>query len=419
MMKVCVVGSGGREHALATVLRRHHEVVVTPGNPGIPGSVATPATEIDADLYVIGPEAPLVAGLADELRAAGKLVFGPGADGARLEGSKAWMKEVLVAAGVPTARHGSFTEAEPAFAFLDTLDGLYVVKTDGLAAGKGVIVTTSLEEARAAVLDYLSGDAFGDAGRTLVIEEGLTGPEVSVLAICDGTNAVALAPAQDFKRVGDDDAGPNTGGMGAYSPVPVADQSVIDAVMNDGVLPTLAYLRSIGIDYRGVLYAGLMLTPNGPKMLEYNVRFGDPETQVVLPRLTSDLGELLASAAAGQLGAEPTFDNGAAVTVVCAAEGYPRDLRTGDVIEGLDDAQAVAGVTVFCAGVGANTNGELITAGGRVLTVTGQGATLAEARQTAYDAVSKISWPGLHHRNDIASDAAAQRIEDRAPRANS
>jgi phosphoribosylamine--glycine ligase len=418
-MKVCVVGSGGREHALATVLRRHHEVVVTPGNPGIPGSVATPATEIDADLYVIGPEAPLVAGLADELRAAGKLVFGPGADGARLEGSKAWMKEVLVAAGVPTARHGTFTEAEPAFAFLDTLDGLYVVKTDGLAAGKGVIVTTSLEEARAAVLDYLSGDAFGDAGRTLVIEEGLTGPEVSVLAICDGTNAVALAPAQDFKRVGDDDAGPNTGGMGAYSPVPVADQSVIDAVMNDGVLPTLAFLRSIGIDYRGVLYAGLMLTPNGPKMLEYNVRFGDPETQVVLPRLTSDLGELLASAAAGQLGAAPTFDNGAAVTVVCATEGYPRDLRTGDVIEGLDDAQAVAGVTVFCAGVGANTNGELITAGGRVLTVTGQGATLAEARQTAYDAVGKISWPGLHHRNDIASDAAAQGIEDRAPRANS
>jgi phosphoribosylamine--glycine ligase len=418
-MKVCVVGSGGREHALATVLRRHHEVVVTPGNPGIPGSVATPATEIEADLYVIGPEAPLVAGLADELRAAGKLVFGPGADGARLEGSKAWMKEVLVAAGVPTARHGTFTEAEPAFAFLDTLDGLYVVKTDGLAAGKGVIVTTSLEEARAAVLDYLSGDAFGDAGRTLVIEEGLTGPEVSVLAICDGTNAVALAPAQDFKRVGDDDAGPNTGGMGAYSPVPVADQSVIDAVMNDGVLPTLAFLRSIGIDYRGVLYAGLMLTPNGPKMLEYNVRFGDPETQVVLPRLTSDLGELLASAAAGQLGAAPTFDNGAAVTVVCATEGYPRDLRTGDVIEGLDDAQAVAGVTVFCAGVGANTNGELITAGGRVLTVTGQGATLAEARQTAYDAVGKISWPGLHHRNDIASDAAAQGIEDRAPRANS
>ena len=406
-MKVCVVGSGGREHALATVLRRHHEVVVTPGNPGIPGSVATPATEIDADLYVIGPEAPLVAGLADELRAAGKLVFGPGADGARLEGSKAWMKDVLVAAGVPTARHGTFTEAEPAFAFLDTLDGLYVVKTDGLAAGKGVVVTTSLDEARDAVRDYLSGDAFGDAGRTLVIEEGLTGPEVSVLAICDGTTAIALAPAQDFKRVGDGDAGPNTGGMGAYSPVPVADQSVIDAVMNEGVLPTLSYLRSIGIDYRGVLYAGLMLTPAGPKMLEYNVRFGDPETQVVLPRLTSDLGELLAAAAAGALGAPPIFDEGAAVTVVCAAEGYPRDVRSGDVIQGLDEAQTVTGATVFCAGVAANENGQLITAGGRVLTVTGQGSDLASARQVAYDAVSRISWPGMHHRNDIASIAAS------------
>ena len=406
-MRVCVVGSGGREHALATVLRRHHDVVVTPGNPGIPESVATPATELDADLYVIGPEAPLVAGLADQLRAAGKLVFGPGADGAHLEGSKAWMKEVLVAAGVPTARHGTFTEAEPAFAFLDTLDGLYVVKTDGLAAGKGVIVTTSIDEARSAVLEYLSGEAFGDAGRTLVIEEGLTGPEVSVLAVCDGTTAVPLAPAQDFKRVGDGDLGPNTGGMGAYSPVPVADHSVVDAVMNEGVLPTLAYLRSIGIDYRGVLYAGLMLTPNGPKMLEYNVRFGDPETQVVLPRLTSDLGELLASAAAGALHEPPTFDDGAAVTVVCAAEGYPRDVRTGDVIEGLDDARDVTGATVFCAGVGEDDQGRLVTAGGRVLTVTGQGADLESARRAAYDAVGKISWPGLHHRTDIASAAVA------------
>lgn len=405
-MKVCVVGSGGREHALATVLRRHHEVVVTPGNPGIPGSVATPATQIDADLYVIGPEAPLVAGLADELRAAGRTVFGPGAAGARLEGSKAWMKDVLVAAGVPTARHGTFTEADPAFAFLDTLDGLYVVKTDGLAAGKGVVVTTSLDEARDAVREYLSGAAFGDAGRTLVIEEGLTGPEVSVLAICDGRTAVALAPAQDFKRVGDGDAGPNTGGMGAYSPVPVADDSVIDAVMNEGVRPTLDHLRSIGIDYRGVLYAGLMLTPTGPKMLEYNVRFGDPETQVVLPRLTSDLGELLASAANGALGAPPTFDDGAAVTVVCAAEGYPGDVRTGDVIEGLEEARSVAGASVFCAGVSCDPDGRLVTAGGRVLTVTGQGADLATARQTAYDAVGRISWSGMHHRQDIASAAA-------------
>jgi len=402
-VKVCVVGSGGREHALAHVLCRHHDVVVTPGNPGIPGSVSDPATEIDADLYVIGPEAPLVAGLADELRAAGKLVFGPGADGARLEGSKAWMKEVLVDAGVPTARHGTFTEVDAAFAFLDTLDGLWVVKTDGLAAGKGVVVTTSIDEARDAVREYLSGAAFGDAGRTLVIEEGLSGPEISVLAVCDGSRAVALAPAQDFKRVGDGDAGPNTGGMGAYSPVPVAGASMIDAVMRDGVEPTLAHLRSLGIDYRGVLYAGLMLTPTGPKMLEYNVRFGDPETQVVLPRITSDLGVLLASAAAGSLGDAPTFDAGAAVTVVCAAEGYPREVRTGDVIEGLDAARAVPDALVFCAGVDAGPDGALVTAGGRVLTVTGMGASIAAARETAYDAVAKISWPGMHHRTDIAS----------------
>ena len=406
-MKVCVVGSGGREHALATVLARHHEVVVTPGNPGIPGSVDTPPTAIEADLYVIGPEAPLVAGLADELRAAGRLVFGPGADGARLEGSKAWMKQVLVDAGVPTARHGTFTEADPAFAFLDTLDGLYVVKTDGLAAGKGVLVTTDLAEARAAVTEYLSGAAFGDAGRTLVIEEGLTGPELSVLAVCDGTQAVALSPAQDFKRVGDGDAGPNTGGMGAYSPVPVAGDDVVSMVMDDAVAPTLAALRQLGIDYRGVLYAGLMLTPAGPKVLEYNVRFGDPETQVVLPRLTSDLGELLAAAAAGALAGAPTFDDGAAVTVVCAAEGYPRDVRTGDVIEGLDEARALDGVSVFCAGVGIDGEGRLVTAGGRVLAVTGQGPDLAAARSRAYDAVGQISWPGMHHRHDIASAAVA------------
>jgi phosphoribosylamine--glycine ligase len=410
-MKVCVVGSGGREHALATVLGRHHEVVVTPGNPGIPGSVDAPATAIDADLYVIGPEAPLVAGLADELRAAGRLVFGPGADGARLEGSKAWMKQVLVDAGVPTARHGTFTAADPAFAFLDTLDGLYVVKTDGLAAGKGVLVTTALDEARAAVTEYLSGEAFGDAGRTVVIEEGLTGPELSILAVCDGRRAVALAPAQDFKRVGDGDAGPNTGGMGAYSPVPVAGDDVVAMVMDEAVAPTLDALRSMGIDYRGVLYAGLMLTPAGPKMLEYNVRFGDPETQVVLPRLTSDLGELLAAAASGALAGPPTFDDGAAVTVVCAAEGYPRDVRTGDRIEGIDAANAVEGVSVFCAGVGAGPDGSLITAGGRVLAVTGQGPDLASARRRAYDAVGHITWPGMHHRNDIASAAVADTDE--------
>ena len=402
-MRVCVVGSGGREHALAHVLGRHHDVVVTPGNPGIEGSVPTPPEELEADLTVIGPEAPLVAGLADRLRSAGRLVFGPGADGARLEGSKAWMKDVLVDAGVPTAGHGTFDDQVAALAYLDTMGDLFVVKTDGLAAGKGVLVTTDRAEAVDAVRSYLSGDAFGDAGRTLVIEEGLTGPELSILAICDGSTAVALAPAQDFKRLGDGDDGPNTGGMGAYSPVPVATEAVVGSLMADAVEPTLAALRGRGIDYRGVLYCGLMFTPSGPRVLEYNVRFGDPETQVVLPRLTSDLGELLAAAAAGRLGPEPTFDDGAAVAVVCASEGYPTSPRTGDRISGLDAAAQVAGVTVFAAGVGADSDCALVTAGGRVLTVTGRGPTVDEARHRAYEAVAEISWPGMCHRTDIAA----------------
>ncbi len=408
-MKVCVVGSGGREHALAHVLARSSEVVVTPGNPGIPGSTGEPATEIEADLYVIGPEAPLVDGLADELRAMGHRVFGPGSDGAHLEGSKAWMKDVLIEAGVPTARHGTFTSPEPAEAFLDTLGGLYVVKTDGLAAGKGVLVTESLTDARGAVADYLSGDAFGDAGRTVVIEEGLTGPELSILAVSDGRTAVPLAPAQDFKRADDGDAGPNTGGMGAYSPVPAAGPDVVELVMDKAVEPTLAALRAKGIDYRGVLYAGLMLTPDGPKVLEYNVRFGDPEAQVVLPRLTSDLADLLAEAAEGSLTGTPTFTSDAAVTVVCASEGYPVSPRTGDSIDGLADAQALDGVTVFFAGVGGSASAGLSTAGGRVLSVTGTGDTLATARSRAYAAVEAISWPGLKRRTDIAEAAAVQR----------
>ena len=402
-MRVCVVGSGGREHALAHVLGRHHDVVVTPGNPGIEGSVPTPPEELEADLTVIGPEAPLVAGLADRLRSVGRLVFGPGADGARLEGSKAWMKDVLVDAGVPTAGHGTFDDEVAALAYLDTMGDLFVVKTDGLAAGKGVLVTTDRTEAVDAVRSYLSGDAFGDAGRTLVIEEGLTGPELSILAICDGSTAVALAPAQDFKRLGDGDDGPNTGGMGAYSPVPVATEAVVGSLMAEAVEPTLAALRGRGIDYRGVLYCGLMFTPSGPRVLEYNVRFGDPEAQVVLPRLTSDLGELLAAAAAGRLGPEPTFDDGAAVTVVCASEGYPTSPRTGDRIWGLDAAAQVAGVTVFVAGVGAGSDCALVTAGGRVLTVTGRGPTVDEARHRAYEAVAEISWPGMCHRTDIAA----------------
>ena len=403
-MKVVVVGSGGREHALASVLARSAEVVVTPGSAGIPGSVATPPEELDADLFVIGPEAPLVDGLADRLRAQGKLVFGPGADGAQIEGSKAWMKELVSAAGVPTAGHGTFTELDAALEFLRSLPGPYVVKTDGLAAGKGVFVTPELIAAEDDVRAKLAGDAFGTAGETVVIEEYLAGPELSILAVCDGNKAVALAPAQDFKRVGDGGIGPNTGGMGAYSPVPGCDDEIVAEVLRDFVEPTLAELRRRGIDYRGVLYAGLMLTADGPRLVEYNARFGDPEAQVVLPRITSDLAQLLAEAAAGSIEHEPTFSDDACVAVACAAEFYPATPRTGDVIVGVDDAVELADVEVFYAGVKAGEGENLVTSGGRVLYVVGRGADVDAARGAAYAGVDRIRWTGMHHRSDIAAD---------------
>ncbi|MGY6500077.1 MAG: phosphoribosylamine--glycine ligase [Acidimicrobiales bacterium] len=407
-MQVCVIGNGAREHVLAVVLGRSAEVVVTPGNPLIPNSTDRPATEIDADLFVVGPEAPLVDGLADRLRAQGKLVFGPGADGAHLEGSKAWMKEVAASADVPTARHGAFTDRESAEAFLDTLGDLFVVKTDGLAAGKGVLVTSDRAEASDAVADYLSGDRFGDAGRTVVIEEGMRGPELSLLAVCDGTRGVPLAPAQDFKRIFDDDGGPNTGGMGAYSPVPFVDDDTVGQILDRFVEPTLALLRSRGIDYRGVLYAGLMFTPEGPKLVEYNVRFGDPEAQVVLPRYAGDLTALLAEAASGGLQTEPSFVDDAAVTVVAATEGYPESPRSGDRITGLDQVDEMDDVMVFGAGVARDDDGHLVTAGGRVLSVTALGPTLADARTRAYEALDLIRWPGRHARRDIALGAVAE-----------
>ena len=402
-----MVGSGGREAVLADVLARSAEVVVTPGNPGIPGSVSTPPESLDADLFVVGPEAPLVDGLADRLRASGKVVFGPGADGAQLEGSKAWMKALVTAAGVPTARYGVFDDEEEALGFLRSLPGPYVVKTDGLAAGKGVLVTDDLAAAEADVRAKLAGSSFGDAGRTVVIEEGMTGPEVSVFAVCDGNDAVVLAPVQDFKRVADGDEGPNTGGMGAYSPLPWLPDGFAGDVLERFIRPTLAELRRRGIDYRGVLYAGLMLTDGGPRLVEYNVRFGDPDGQVALLRLTSDLAELLAEAACGELRSTPTTDGAAAVLVVAAAEGYPTDVRTGDRITGLDDARAVPGASVYAAGVGRDDAGDLCTAGGRVLDVVGRGPDVAAARAVAYDSIARLSWPGLHHRTDIAADAAA------------
>ncbi len=408
-MKVVVVGSGGREHALAEVLGRTAEVLVTPGNPGIPNAVGEPVEQLVADgsvdLVVIGPEQPLVDGLADRLRAQGVRVFGPGADGARIEGSKAYMKDLAVEAGLPSARFGTFAELDPALEFLRGLPGRFVIKTDGLAAGKGVLVTESLAEAEADVRDKLAGTSFGAAGRRVVIEECLDGPEVSVFAICDGQRTVCLPAAQDYKRVGDGDAGPNTGGMGAWSPLPFVPDDLSEQVAERFIVPTLDALRRRGIDYRGVLYAGLMLTAEGPKLIEYNVRFGDPDSQVVLLRATFDLAALLAAAADGDLTAvpAPTFSEDAAVLVVAASEGYPTAPRTGDPIGGLDAARAVEGVTVLAAGVGAGSDTELVTAGGRVLNVVGRGSDVATARARAYEAVGHLRWPGMHHRSDLAS----------------
>jgi len=393
-MRVHVVGSGGREHALRNALARTASIVNT----------------IDeAELVVIGPETPLVEGLADKLRNDGKIVFGPGADGARLEGSKQWLKDFLARAGVPTARYGTFTDVNDASDFMKSLPGPYVVKTDGLASGKGVLVTSDFAEAVRDIEDKVNGVSFGDAGRKVIIEEGMSGPEVSFFYIFDGKNGFALPAAQDFKRIGDGDVGPNTGGMGCYSDVPVATSKIIDEVMDRIIEPTTGTLRKEGIDYRGVFYAGLMLTEEGPKLIEYNVRFGDPETQVLLPRYGGDLAETLMSAAQGQLHVDgPVAISDQAVTVTMASKGYPESSHSGDVINGLEDAEKIDGVTVFQAGTARNERDELVTNGGRVLNVTALAPTLAEARAKAYEGVAKIHFDGMQFRTDIALEASKQ-----------
>jgi phosphoribosylamine---glycine ligase len=418
-VKVLVLGGGGREHALCWALDRDpgvDEVLCAPGNAGI----AAVARCLDADpsdtalireiavreqvgLVVVGPEAPLVAGVADALQPAEIPVFGPTRDGAMLESSKSFTKEVLAAAGVPTARYWSGTDPEQALAALDDFDAPYVIKADGLAAGKGVRICAERDEAEEAVREMLVDLIFGEAGSRLVIEEYLDGREVSLLVLCDGDTVVPLVPAQDYKRALDGDEGLNTGGMGAYSPVadfgPVEAQQACDAL----VKPVADELRSRGTRYVGVLYAGLMLTSQGTKVLEFNVRFGDPETQVVLPRLRSPLGQVLLACANGELAAQTLeWDDRACATVVLASGGYPGGYDTGKVITGLDAAEKADDVVVFHAGT-RERDGEVVTAGGRVLAVSGVGATVEQARATAYAAADMISFDGLHRRNDIAA----------------
>ncbi len=414
---VLVVGSGAREHALATVLARTAPVIVAPGNPGM-GSTVTPfpistSTEqpetIDVDLVIIGPEVPLADGLADRLRGLGRLVVGPGADGAQLEGSKAFMKELLDEAGIPTAGFGTFTSVAEALLFLETMSPPYVVKTDGLAAGKGVLVTDSFQEAKDDVIDKLMGEAFGKAGRRIVIEEGLLGTECSLLALCDGERVVALTPAQDFKRLSNGDLGPNTGGMGAYTPMPGISQELVAELVTTTIEPLVAAFRARGIDYRGVLYAGLMLTESGPKVLEFNARFGDPEAEVLLPQLQGDLVAWFTSIAQGSI-AEALPAPGASVCVVLAAPGYPEAPRKSMPIFGLGhDGQledSINGVMVFHAGTSRpDVEGPFLVNGGRVLTVSATAETLKDARALAYKAVAQISFEGMQYRTDIAEDA--------------
>jgi len=424
-MKLLLIGGGGREHALAWKLVQdasHPALFCAPGNAGTAAlgtNVAIPAEDINSlldwarrerpELTVVGPEASLCAGLTDRFQAEGFRVFGPGRDAAQIEGSKVFSKEVLRAAGVPTAQAVSFDNTEHALAYVRNMSLPIVVKADGLAAGKGVLICATREQAEDAIRRTMVSRAFGPAGQKILIEEFLEGEEVSVLAMVDGTRAVLLPSAQDHKRVFDNDQGPNTGGMGAYSPAPMESAAFCRMVQKLVFDPTLNEFRRRGIRYQGVLYAGLMMTASGPKVLEFNCRFGDPETQAILPRLTGDLIPALEACIDGKLKPEHIICRPeSCVCVVMTAAGYPGSYRQGDVIEGLSKAEAFPQVAVFHAGTRLDQE-RVITAGGRVLGITALGADLADAAGRAYRATSAIMFSGAHYRRDIAARGLKQR----------
>lgn len=426
-MKVLMIGGGGREHALAWKLaqsKQVEQVFVAPGNAGTATepkltNVAIAATDLEGllafardeqvGLTVVGPEAPLVGGVVDRFQAAGLTIFGPTQAAAQLEGSKSFTKDFLARHDIPSAAYQTFTEVAPALAYLEKMGAPIVIKADGLAAGKGVIVALSEAEAEAAIRDMLEANAFGDAGARVVIEEFLEGEEASFIVMVDGENVVPMATSQDHKRAYDGDTGPNTGGMGAYSPAPVVTAAIDARIMEQVILPTVRGMAAEGNAYTGFLYAGLMIDASGnPRVIEYNCRFGDPETQPIMLRLLSDLAELCLAGAEGKLaGRHCEWDPRAAVGVVLAAGGYPGSYRKGDVINGFSGAEQV-GCKVFHAGTAPNAQGDIVTAGGRVLCVTALGDSVSQAQQKAYQGVDAIHWEGIECRRDIAFRAIAR-----------